>query len=163
TNSGSHLTGTIDNNKIVKSGVTGSGCNGNCAGIGLLPGIAGTFNATVTNNDIRQVGAQGVNFFNSVTAASGTSIGHITNNTITEPVTGFTTFLRGIVVSAGNSGGSTANWCAALTGNTVSGSWQAGNFIRITTLNSTGILTIPNLTPATGATGAQVDTYIESV
>lgn len=163
TNAGSHLNGTISSNNIGKAGVTGSGCNGNCAGIALLPGVGGTFNATVNGNDIRQVGAQGINFFNSVTGASGTSIGHITNNTLTEPVTGFTTFLRGIVVSAGNSGGSTANWCARVTGNTVSGTWQTANFIRITTLNSTGILTIPGLTPATGATGAQVDTYIEGL
>src|SRR5262249_7190566 len=43
----SHLSGTLSGNKIGKTGVPNSGCNGNCGGIGLLPGTAGTFNATV--------------------------------------------------------------------------------------------------------------------
>ena len=90
--------------------------------------------------------------------------GHLTNNTITEPdTTGSPLFQRAIVVSAGNSGGSTANWCAEVTSNNISGTWQAGSFIRIATLNTTGILTVPGLTPTSGATGPQVDTYIESV
>ncbi len=160
----SHLNGTISGNKIGKTGVVGSGCSTNCAGIGLLPGTGGTFNATVTNNDIRQVSAFGVNFVNSVTGANGTSIGRITNNTIAEPdITGSPTFIRGIVVADGNSGGSTANWCAEVTGNNISGSWQAGFFIRITSNNTTGILTLPGLTPATGASAAQVNSYIQGL
>ncbi|MFN0071673.1 MAG: beta strand repeat-containing protein, partial [Chloroflexota bacterium] len=163
TNAGSHLNGSFTNNKIGETGVASSGCLGNCAGLGLLPGTGGTFNANVSGNDIRQVGAQGINFFNSVTAANGTSISHITNNTIAEPVTGFTIFLRAIVVSSGNSGGSSANWCADVTNNNISGLWQAASFVRITTLNTTGILTIPGLSPASGATGAQVDSHIEGL
>ena len=78
---GSRLNGTFSGNKIGKTGTTGSGCANGCAGLGLLPGTSGTFNATVNNNDIRQVNAQGINFVNSVTGANGTSIGHFTNNT----------------------------------------------------------------------------------
>ena len=160
----SRLNGTISGNKIGKTGVVGSGCSSNCAGIGLLPGTGGTFNATVTNNDIRQVSAFGINFVNSVTGANGTSIGRITNNTIAEPdITLMPLFIRGIVVADGNSGGSTANWCAEVTGNNISGSWQAGFFIRITSNNTTGILTIPGLTPTTGATAAQVNSYIQGL
>ncbi len=163
TSATSHLQGFFTNNKIGQAGTASSGCNGNCAGLGLLPGTNGTFNASVSSNDIRQVGAQGINFFNSVSGAAGTAIAHITNNTLAEPVTGFTIFLRAIVVSSGNSGGSTANWCSEVTGNNISGTWQAGNFIRITTNNTTGILTIPGLTPTSGATAAQVNAYIQGL
>ena len=156
------LNGVFNGNKIGKAGVLGSGCSGNCAGLGLLPGTGGTFNATVNNNDIRQVNAMAVNFVNSVTGANGTSIGKFTNNTITEPdTTGAPLFQRGIIVTPGNSGGATANWCAQITGNTVSGAWQAGSFIRVSTANTTGVLTLPGLTPLSGATGAQIDTFIE--
>ncbi len=163
TSATSHLNGSFNNNKIGKSGTASSGCAGNCAGLGLLPGTNGTFNAVVNQNDIRQVGAQGINFFNSVTGSTGTAIAHITNNTLAEPVVGFTTFLRAIVVSSGNSGGSTANWCAEVTTNNISGTWQAGFFIRITTNNTTGILTLPGLSPASGATAPQVNSYIQGL
>ncbi len=164
--SGASMTGSLNGsfigNKIGKTGVTSSGCANNCAGLGLLPGTGGTFNATVSNNDIRQVNAMGINFVNSVTGANGTSIGKFTNNTITEPdTTGAPLLQRGLIVTPGNSGGASANWCAQVTGNTVSGAWQASSFIRISTLNTTGVLTIPGLTPLSGATGANVDTYIE--
>jgi hypothetical protein len=33
--------------------------------------------------------------------------------------------------------------------------------MRVTTLNTTGVLTIPGLSPNTGATGPQVEAYIE--
>ena len=164
TTGSSNLSGSINFNKIGKTGVVGSGCSNNCAAIGLLVGSQGTFNATVSGNDIRQVNSLGIQVFFPNAGSSGTSIGHITNNTITEPdTTGSPLFQRGIVVTTGNSGGTSMTACTQITGNNISGAWQAGNFIRVTTLNTTGVLTIPGLTPLSGATGAQVDTYLESV
>lgn len=168
--SGATATGTLNgfftNNKIGKTGTVGSGCLGNCAGLGLLPGNGGTFNATVSNNDIRQVGAFGINFFNSVSGSTVNMIGHFTNNTLAENdnTSGAPAVAqRAIVVSPGNSGGAAVNSCAEITGNNISGNWQAGFFIRITTNNTTGTLVIPGLTPATGAVASQVNTYVQSL
>src|SRR5260370_15618015 len=78
------LNGFFSSNKIGKTGAVGSGCLGNCAGLGLLPGTGGTFNATVGNNDIRHVGAFGINFINSTTSSNVNMISHLTNNTLAE-------------------------------------------------------------------------------
>ena len=164
TTASSKLNGTISGNQIGKAGTTGSGCSGNCAGLGLLPGTSGTFNATVNNNDIRQVNAMGINFVNSVTGANGTSVGHFTNNTLAEPdVTNAPLFQRAIAVLPGNSNGASANWCTQITGNNISGAWASTQVIRISTLNTTGVLTIPGLSPSSGATGAQISTYLQSL
>jgi hypothetical protein len=164
TTAGSHLNGTFSGNRIGKTGTTGSGCSNGCAGLGILPGTNGTYNATINNNDIRQTNTNAIDVFNSVSGSNATAIAKITNNIIAEPdTTGAPLFQRGIAYSIGNSGGSNMSGCLTITGNNISGAWQASNFIRITTVNTTGILTIPGLSPATGATGAQVDTYIESL
>ncbi len=170
TNSGSHLTGSISGNQIGKTGVAGSGCSGNCAAIGLLPGVGGLFNATVTNNDIRRVGAQGINFFNTVPNASGNSKATIQGNTLTEPElqTGENSpglSHRAIVVSPGNSQGTAATWCAVIGGtgqqNTISGAnWQTAFSIRITTNNTVGTLYIPGVTPTTLPLASDVDLFV---
>lgn len=166
---GSHLIGSFSNNKIGKAGVVGSGASNNSAGLGLLPGVGGTFQANVFNNDIRQVNSSGINFKNSVTGANGTSNVKIIGNTFSEPdVTGSPLFLRAIIVDPGNSGGASMTACAEIGGsapadkNTISGSWQAGFHIRVTNNNNTVALRLPGLSPVSGATAAQVNTFVES-
>jgi large repetitive protein len=165
TGSGSALQGTFNGNKIGQTGVAGSGCNGNCSGLGLLPGKNGTFSATVTNNDIRRVGSRGIDYANTIAGSTGSVVIKVKGNTLAEPeATG--SFRRAISVTTGNSGGASTNVCAEIGGatvaeqNVVSGAWQAGQFIRVTTLNTTGVLTLPGLTPTTGATAAQVNTFL---
>jgi hypothetical protein len=172
TSATSHLNGTWSNNQIGKAGVTGSGCAHGCAGIGLLPGTGGTFKATITGNDIRQVNSSGINFANTVSAATISATLTVKGNTLAEPdTTGSPLFQRAIAVTPGNSGGANAPWCAEIgdnTGsvasdkNTISGSWQTGNFIRVTNNNNSAPLTLPGLTPTSGATAAQVNTFIQN-
>ena len=165
TAAGSHLAGSFTNNQIGQNGVLGSGCSNGCGGLGLLPGTNGTFSATVTGNDIRQVGFRGIDYANTVSGATGSNIIKIKGNTIAEPDLTLAT-RRAISVSTGNSGGAASNVCAEIGGaaageaNTISGVWQTGNFIRLTTLNTTGTLTLPGLSPAAGATAAQVNAFI---
>ena len=165
--SGATATGTLNGffsaNKIGKTGVAGSGCSGNCAGLGLLPGTGGTFNATVSNNDIRQVASFGIQLANTTTGSTVNMIGHITNNTLAEPDTVAPSLAnRAIIVSPGNSGGAAVNSCAEVTGNTITGLWQPGFFIRITSNNTTGTMVLPGLVPATGATAAQINAFVQS-
>lgn len=157
------LNGFFTGNKIGKTGTVGSGCLGNCAGLGLLPGTGGTFNATVGNNDIRQVGSFGINFVNTTTGSNVDMIGHFTNNTLAEndntsgaPAAA----MQAIHVAPGNSGGAAVNSCAEITGNNISGNWQSVAFIRISTSNTTGTLVLPGLSPTTGASTAQIDAFV---
>ncbi len=154
------LNGFFNGNKIGKSGVAGSGCTGNCAGLGLLPGTAGTFNVTASGNDIRQVDSFGINLTNTVPASTANVIGHFTNNTFDEPVVGGL-FLRAIVFSLGNSGGSAAGGCADISGNTINGAWTAGSSIRISVINTTGTLILPGLSPTSGATTTQISAFVK--
>ena len=166
----SHLNGKFTGNKIGKAGILSSGCANNCAGLGLLPGLAGAFNATVKDNDIRQVNSFGINYTNSVGAgATFSSSLHIKNNTLAEPdTTGSPLLQRAIVVSPGNSGGANTTVCAEIGGpgagepNIISGAWQASNFIRVTNNNNSMALTLPGLSPASGATTAQLNTFVAS-
>ncbi len=172
TTASAHLNGSFNFNKIGKTGVTGSGAANGSAGLGLLPGTLGQFYATVIGNDIRQVNTFGVNFFNSVTAGNTDATLKIKGNTFAEPdTTGAPPFLRAIVVSPGNSGGANNPWKAEIgdtTGtvpankNNISGAWQAGFFIRVTNNNNTSALTLPGLTPTSGATAAQVNTFVQN-
>jgi hypothetical protein len=167
-NSDSRLSGSFTGNKIGKTGTTSSGCANNCGALGLLPGTNGLFSATVTNNDIRQVNSIGINFKNEVTAASGNSKAIIQSNNLSEPdTTGSPLFQRAIVVDPGNSGGSAMTACADVGGstvaleNTISGAWQTGNLIRVTTNNTTGTLYLPGLTPTSGATATDVSNFLQ--
>ena len=169
TTASSHLVGTFSGNKIGKTGVVGSGASNNSAGLGLLPGTGGLFQANVLNNDIRQVNSFGINFKNSVTGATGTSNIKIKGNLISEPdLTGPPTFIRAIVVDPGNSGGASMIACAEIGGstpsekNTISGSWQAGFHIRVTNNNNSIALRLPGLSPSSGATAIQVNSFVES-
>jgi hypothetical protein len=164
----SHLNGTISGNKIGKTGVVGSGCTPGCAGIGILPGTQGAYNAIVTNNDIRQINADGgIALANTVGGgATFTSNLHIKNNTLAEPdTTGSPLFLRAIVVSPGNSGGANTSVCAEIGGpgggepNIISGAWTS-TMIRVTNNNNSTALVLPGLSPASGATAAQVQTFV---
>ena len=167
------LNGSFNFNKIGKATVTGSGASNGAGGLGLLPGTSGQFHATVTGNDIRQVNSVGIDFFNS--AGGGASIDgtlKVKGNTLAEPdTTGSPLFQRAIAVSPGNSGGANNPWIAEIgdtTGtnaankNTITGAWggQNGQIIRVTNLNNTPALTLPGLTPASGATVAQVQTFV---
>ena len=169
----SYLNGSFNNNKIGKAGVTSSGGANGVAALGLLPGTGGHFHATVIGNDIRQVNSIGINFFNSAGANAATD-GTLKckGNTFAEPdTTGAPALQRAIVVSPGNSGGGVVNpWIAEIgdtTGtvpankNNISGAWQVGAFIRVTNNNNTVALTLPGLSPASGATAAQVNTFVE--
>jgi hypothetical protein len=168
----SHLNGSITNNQLGKAGSAGSGCAHHCAGIGLLPGTAGTFNATVTNNDIRQVNATGIDFFNSAGAATAVASLKVKGNMLAEPdTTDSPTFQRAVAVSPGNSAIANSPWCAEIgdnTGsvasdkNTITGAWQAGSFIRVTNNNNLAALTLPGLVPTTGATAAQVNAFVQA-
>ncbi len=169
TTASSRLIGTFSGNKIGKTGVTGSGAANNSGGLGLLPGTGGLFQATVINNDIRQVNALGINFKNSVTGATGTSNVKIKGNTIAEPdPTGAPIFQRAIIVDPGNSGGASMTACAEIGGplggepNIISGAWQAGNFIRVTNNNNTVALRLPGLIPSAAATAAQVNAFVQA-
>jgi hypothetical protein len=173
TTAASQLNGSFTGNKIGKTGTTGSGCANGCGGLGLLPGTAGQFRATVTNNDIRQVNALGMQVFNNVGAgATASVVAKIKSNNFAEPdTTGSPLFLRAIILSPGNSGGANEPLCAEIgnnTGsnpaeaNTITGSWQAGNFIRVTNNNNTAVMTLPGLSPASGATAAQVNAFIQA-
>jgi hypothetical protein len=159
--------GSFTGNRIGQAGTLGSGCSGSCAGLGVLPGTSGTYNITVTNNEIRQTTRTAIDIFNSAGAnTSPTVIAKITNNTIAEADTSppASAFHHAVRYSIGNSGGGvTAGGCLQVSGNAISGSWTATSVIRITTNNTTGTVTIPGLSPATGATGAQIDTYIEGL
>ncbi|MBI1765943.1 MAG: Ig-like domain repeat protein, partial [Acidobacteria bacterium] len=147
----SHLNGSFTGNKIGKAGALSSGCANSCAGLGLLPGVAGAFNPTVMSNDIRQVNSVGINFVNTVGGgATFTSSVKIKNNTLTEPdTTGSPALQRAIVVSPGNSGGANTSVCAEIGGpsagepNIISGAWQASNFIRVTNNNNSTTLKLP--------------------
>jgi len=157
------LTGTFSGNKIGKAGVLSSGCANGCAGLGLLPGTAGTFKVTMQNNDIRQVNAVNVDFRNTAGVSTATMIGHISNNTFAEPDTTGGPTLRALTVSPGNSAGSSVAACVEITGNTIVGpGWTAGSWIRITNANNTIAMILPGLTPTTGATSTQVSAFVES-
>jgi len=169
---GGHLNGAWTGNQLGKTGTTGSGCANNCAGIGILPGNAGTYNTTFTSNDIRQVNSNGIDVINTIGAgATFSASAKFKKNTLTEPdTTGPPLFQRAISIAPGNSGGASTTMCAEIgdnTGgvpadeNTINGTWQASNFIRITNANNTLAMTMPGLSPASGATGAQVDTFVE--
>ena len=171
TTASAHLNGSFNFNKIGKTGVTGSGAANNSAGLGLLPGTQGAFQASVIGNDIRQVNSLGINFLNSVSAGNTNATLKCKANTLAEPdTTGAPAFLRAIVVSSGNSGGANNPWIAEIgdtTGtvpankNNISGAWQAGFFIRVTNNNNTAALTLPGLLPLTGATAAQVNAFVQ--
>ena len=164
------LSGTFASNRIGQTGVTGSGCSNSCAGLGLLPGSNGAFKAVVTNNDIRQVNSLGINFSNSAGPGSlVTNIVKFKGNTLAEPdTTGSPALQRAILVSPGSSGGANAPTCAEIGGsspadkNVISGAWQTGANIRVTNANNSAPLTLPGLTPATGATTAQVNAFVTS-
>ncbi len=169
---GSRLNGTISGNKIGKAGAVGSGCAGNCGGLNLYPGVGGAFKATVTGNDIRQTNSVGMSFANTIGATSTYSaFAKIKGNTFAEPdTTGAPLFQRAIQVLA-NSGGGNATVCVELGDNTglvagdknnISGAWAASNFIRVSNLNNATVLTLPGLSPTSGATAAQVNAFIQT-
>ena len=174
TTAASHLSGSFNDNQIGKAGSVGSGCSGNCGGLGLLPGTSGLYNAEVRRNDIRQVNNMGITFANSASPSTITGIAHITGNTLAEPdTTGSPSFQRAITISPGNSAGASFTACAEVGGtgtdsighalaNSISGAWQASAVIRITNANNTGTLTLPGLTPATGASTTQIGTFVSN-
>jgi hypothetical protein len=164
TTGASHLNGSFTGNRIGKAGVVGSGCSNACGGLGLLPGNAGTFNATVQSNEFREINAVNLHLANSAGGGSTVSmIGHLKNNIFAEPDTTGGPILRAIIVSPGNSGGASVAACVEITGNAISDAgWFSGSWIRITNANNTVAMTLPGLTPVTGATAAQVNAYVES-
>src|SRR5207302_7555688 len=102
--------------------------------------------------------------FNSAAGSNATVIAKITNNTIDEPDTtgGPSAALqRGIAYSIGNSGGSSESGCLNATSNSITGAWPLP--IRITTLNTPGTLQIPGLSPSSGATAAQVQSFVSGL
>ncbi|PYR76291.1 MAG: hypothetical protein DMF86_12800 [Acidobacteria bacterium] len=100
--------------------------------------------------------------FNSAAGSSINVSAHITNNTLAEPtIVPPASFQRAISVSVGNSGGASVSACVEVANNNISGTWQAGNFVRITNLNNALVMNVQGLTPATGATAAQVNAFIQ--
>jgi hypothetical protein len=127
-NNGSvHMTGTVNNNMIGKSGVTGSGCSTNCGGIGVLASSQGTFTATVTGNTVQETNSVGIGFENSLSSSTVSAIGHITNNTVgPADTTGSPLLQRAIFVKSGLSGGANTQFCIDLTGNTLTPAFGGG-------------------------------------
>ncbi|MGA8807234.1 MAG: putative Ig domain-containing protein, partial [Thermoanaerobaculia bacterium] len=147
TTSSASLNGTFDGNHIGTTGVAGSGCANGCGGVGILPAGAGAMNLIITNNDIRQVSSQAISL-SSNAATSGTLVLHIRGNTLAEPQTGFSSFLRALALTPGNSGGATPTSCFEIGGagankNSVSGAWQASAFFRIANQNNAGTTRFP--------------------
>ena len=170
--SGSQLNGSFTGNKIGQAGVAASGCSNSCAGLGLLPGLAGTFKATVTNNDIRQTNSHAISFADTIgPGASFVSSIKIKSNTLAEPDSSVAPVLqRAINVSGSQSGGSSNNNCLEIGDNTVSnaanrniisGTWgTASTIIRTSNNANTLAMVLPGLTPLSAATTTQVNAYL---
>ncbi|HEX7153789.1 MAG TPA: Ig-like domain-containing protein [Thermoanaerobaculia bacterium] len=118
---------TVTGNVIGTAGVANSGTAcGSCTGINIQPRGNGVFNALISNNQIRRVDGAGIN----VQAGEGAGPVNltITNNVIAEPTL---TTQRAIQVSSGVLSADTTAVCAAITGNAISGSWNAAGSILV--------------------------------
>jgi VCBS repeat-containing protein len=120
------LSGKITNNTIGTTLIPGSACAvaANCIGISLTNNGGGTLAATATGNDIRQVTSTG---FRAIASnGTGTMQLKISGNTIAEPVVA--TAGPAINVNSGAASADTTSVCADISGNTISGVWDANNF-----------------------------------
>ncbi len=143
TTGASHLNGSFTNNRIGKTGVVGSGCANGCAGLGSPAGHRrAQFKATVSGNDIRQVNALGISFFNCVESRER-GIDRSRSRTTPSPSPIRRARRRSSARSSCQRAIAAARTCLSarrlaarkLRRTTISGSWQVGNFIRVTTIN----------------------------
>jgi hypothetical protein len=117
------VSGKITNNVIGTTGVPGSACqvlSSNCHGIDMIGSGNGTFAATVSGNQIRQVGGFGI-------AGRANTVAEVMNlkisaNTIAEPF-GLSP-LNAIFVQSGSVGTATTSVCADIIGNSIAGIWD---------------------------------------
>lgn len=118
---------TITGNTIGTSGVPGSGasCGGGCSGIQVTSAGTNAFRLLVSNNDIREVEANGIRVF--ANSGSSSLAATITNNILAEPVP---FALAGIHVQSGSTSTDTTSVCAHIAGNTISGGWDPDIFVR---------------------------------
>jgi hypothetical protein len=165
TTASAYLNGTYDNNTIGTTGVAGSGCKNGCGGVGIFPAGAGAMNITISNSDILQVSSQAISL-SSNAGTTGTLVMKIKGNNLAEPQTGFSSFLRALVLTPGNSGGAGPTSCfdiggSGLNKNTIAGSWLAGSYIRVQNSNNTGTTRFPGYGGA-ATNDAALNAFIEA-
>ncbi|HBB88705.1 MAG TPA: hypothetical protein DC047_13930 [Blastocatellia bacterium] len=168
TTASSYLNGTYDNNTIGTTGVIGSGCKNGCGGVGVFPAGAGGMNLSITNNQIRQVSSQAISL-SSNAGTSGALTMKIKGNIIAEPQTGFSSFLRALVLTPGNSAVSPVTnptSCFDIGGagtskNTISGSWLAGSYVRVQNANNAGTTRFPGYAGSTTSDTA-LNAFVEA-
>ena len=117
------VSGKITNNVIGTTGVPGSACqvlSPNCAGIDLGAQGSGTFAATVSGNNVRQVGSVGIR----AQANNGSTVVNvkISGNTVAEPFGA--TPPNAIFVQSGTAAAATTSVCADIINNTILGIWD---------------------------------------
>ena len=113
---GGSLSGTISGNTIGNPATPNSGsAQGN--GITVHAGGAGTLTASISGNLIREYAGHGLDA--RISAGSPTLNATVTNNTISDPGTAAT---NGLFASAGDVAGDGGLLCAAISGNSLTGS-----------------------------------------
>jgi len=153
---GTLLSGSISNNTIGQTGVSGSGSK---SGNGLFGSFAGSggIRLAITNNVIRQyLGNAGMYFDN--TDGSYTADFTITGNTVAEP--GAAAFAGLALTSGAPSSGDTIQVCAAITGNDFSSGDPLDSNDVIVGGGASGASSI-RLPGYAGSTLAAVETFIK--
>ena len=173
TTAGASIIGTITNNTIGDTNISGSGGFNNNAAITLYANGGGdmVYKATVTGNHIFNPTAIGIQYIGGTITGAVTGTLHITGNDIhtdnVGPPAG-SPVGQAIAVAAAASGpgGSVSTLCADIGNggaNTITGTWDGanGDAIRVTTLRGS-IFTVGGM-PGTGtATVAEVTAYVSS-
>ncbi|MGZ4779805.1 MAG: Ig-like domain-containing protein, partial [Thermoanaerobaculia bacterium] len=122
TGSTGSLTGTILNNVIGTTGIPGSACSilSACNGIDIRNNGGGTLAATITGNDVRQVGGTAIRAI--AASGNGSMQVKVNANTIAEPVV--LTAGNAINVNSGAVSSDTTSVCADIFNNVISGTWD---------------------------------------
>jgi hypothetical protein len=118
------VSGKIQNNVIGTTGVLGSACqvsSPSCDGIDLNVNGNGTLAATITGNDIRELGGFGIRGLSNGAAILQTKIA---NNTIAEPLVSSNG--NAVFVQSGSTSTATTQVCADIVSNTILGLWDTG-------------------------------------
>ncbi|HEX6750724.1 MAG TPA: Ig-like domain-containing protein [Longimicrobium sp.] len=120
------FTGTISSNVIGSVAVANSG-SAQGSGISVTSIDGGTHTAVITGNQVRQYNNFGIEVSagNAALGGSGTVNATITGNTVSNPGTsGFP--MNGVMVNAGTNTGDAHLVCAAISGNSITGSGAFG-------------------------------------
>ncbi len=124
--------GTIANNTVGVTGVSGSG-SANGSGIFVLAGGTGTYTASITGNQVRQYGDHGIFAQADGAGVVGNAAMNltVTGNTVTEPAAGGGPATNGFHLFGGTTPGDTSQVCVELSGNTLAGSGESGTDFRL--------------------------------